>query len=1088
MQINTPLQTYISEITQALKAGNATEHTHRPALKKLIESLEKGITATNEPKWIDCGAPDFIITKRNIPLGYIETKKIGEPLDEWEKSDQLQRYRDGLPNLVLTDYLEFRWYVLGEHRLTASLVGAGFQPARSKGKLNLDPEGEKQVVEYLTNFLTHEVPTIMSPKDLAQRMASLAKLIRNSIQLTFKQEIDKGTLHDQFDGFHKVLLHNLTPDIFADMYAQTICYGLFAAKCNAQPGQPFTRKDAAYDLPKTNPFLRKMFDHIAGVDLDEHILWIVEDLIHLLNRANIDEILADFGKRTRREDPVVHFYETFLAAYDPKMRESRGVYYTPEPVVSYIVRSVDHILKTDFSLKDGLADSSKIKMKNPDGKSTKDIHKVLILDPATGTGTFLHGVVDHIYDHILAKGQKGAWKSYVSQDLLPRLFGFELLMAPYAVVHMKLGLQLAEMKYDFKSDERLRVYLTNTLEESESIGETTFGQWIADEANAARDVKNDVPVMVVIGNPPYSGQSANASQRIVLDPEGKKGKIRKEITWIGKLIKDYFQVDGHKLDEKNPKWLHDDYVKFIRFAQWRIEQTGHGILAFITNHGYLDNPTFPGMRQSLMNTFDDIYILDLHGNVDKKEKCPDGSKDENVFNNIGEGVAIGIFVKKPVGVGLKPTSTVKHAHLWGLRETKYRWLLQDDIKSTKWSVLKPQSYNYFFIPQDIRLLPEYQKGLKITDIMKTYSVGIATARDSLTIHWSKDDILKTIKDFASLPEEEARIKYNLGKDARDWKILFAQKDLKDSNLSKENVVPIYYRPFDIRYTYYTGHSRGFHCMPRPDVMHHILNRDNLVLITSRLTKGETFAHAQVTQIISEVICMSPKTSNNGFVFPLYLYPDTSKKDLFDEFSGKREPNLSKEFIKDFSQRLKMTFIPDEKGDRKKTFGPEDVFNYIFAILYSPTYRKRYTEFLKGGFPRLPLTSNQDLFRKLCDLGNELVELHLMEKQGDSITSYPISDEHLVENVRYTEPGQGAKKGRVWINKTQYFEGIPPEIWNFHIGGYQVCQKWLKDRKGRQLSSDDIKHYQEIVSALSETIRLMAEIDKVINSHGGFPIK
>ncbi len=1069
MLINTPLQTYISEITKALKEGNATEHTHRPALKKLIESLEKGITATNEPKWSECGAPDFIITKRDIPLGYMETKKIGESLDEWEDSEQLQRYRDGLPNLILTDYLEFRWYVLGEHRLTASLVGSGFKSDLKKSKLNLDPEGEKQVLELLTNFLTHEVPTIMSPKDLAQRMASLAKLIRNSIQLTFKQEIEKGTLHEQLDGFRKVLLHDLTPDQFADMYAQTICYGLFAAKCNAKPGELFTRKDAAYDLPKTNPFLRKMFDHIAGVDLDEHILWIVEDLIHLLNRAKIDEILADFGKRTRREDPVVHFYETFLSAYDPKMRESRGVYYTPEPVVSYIVRSVDHILKTDFGLKDGLADSSKIKMNNPDGKGTTDVHKVLILDPATGTGTFLHGVVDHIYDHLLAKGQKGAWKSYVSQDLLPRLFGFELLMAPYAVAHMKLGLQLAEMKYDFKEKERLRVYLTNTLEEAyELTGLPLFAQWLAEEANEASNIKKDVPVMVVLGNPPYSVSSQN------------KGD------WITNLIDDYKKdLNERKLN------LDDDFIKFFRFAQWRINETGYGILAFISNNTYLDGITHRRMRESLLETFDDIYILDLHGSSKKKEKCPDGSKDENVFD-IQQGVAIGIFVKKPVGVQRAGhlQKTIKHANLWGLREKKYILLDEDNVATTTWTKLNPTKKFYFFTPYNIDGQKEYESFKKISEFILVNSLGVETSRDHFAVGFNSKEILQRLSVLCSNKTDgEILQDYNLD-DKRDWKLSEARIAIKKDDIKDKKVVEYQYRPFDIRWIYYSSNLATW---PRHNVLDNLLQK-NLGLITVRNSRDKRTYMFFVSRFVTDKSIIS--SLDNATIFPLYLYSDTEKDDLYGKTgSGKRKPNLSLEFIKDFSQQLKMTFIPDGKGNLSRggsatrlTFGPEDVFNYMYAVFHSSTYRKRYAEFLKIDFPRLPLTSNPKLFRELCDLGNELVGLHLMEKQGTSITSYPIDGDHTIENVRYTELGQGAKKGRVWINKNQYFEGVTLEIWNFHIGGYQVCQKWLKDRKGRQLSYDDISHYQQIVSVLSETIRLMAEIDKVIDSHGGWPIK
>jgi predicted helicase len=996
-----------------------------------------------------------------------------------ERTDQMKRYRESLGNLILTDYLEFRWYVGGQYRLTVRLATV------ADGKIKPVKNAAESLQEIFSAFLTTSIPTVNSPKELAVRMAALARLIRDIIQTAFNEEDltddEPDPLHDQIDGFRKVLIHDLQPEQFADMYAQTICYGLFAARCNASSNERFTRQNAGFDLPKTNPFLRKMFDYIAGVNLDERIVWAVDDLAELLNHTDMEAILKDFGKHTRQEDPVVHFYESFLAAYDSKMREARGVYYTPEPVVSYIVRSIDHILKTDFQLQDGLADATKIKVAQTTSKKKIDVHKVQILDPATGTGTFLYGIIDHIYSDF--KDDKGMWSSYVSQHLLPRLFGFELLMAPYAVAHMKLGLQLKDSGYDFQSSERLRIYLTNTLEEAHAMaGLPLFTQWIAEEANAASDIKKDAPVMVVLGNPPYSGHSANTGEWI-------SGLLRGSDTQTGQKTGNYFEVDGQPLGERNPKWLNDDYVKFIRFAQWRIEQTGYGILAFISNNGYLDNPTFRGMRQSLMQTFDDIYILDLHGSSKKKERCPDGSEDKNVFD-IQQGVAIGIFIKRTSSKN--SLATVWHADLWGRRIEKYKSLLEEDITSTPWSNIEPNRPFYLFIPMNQDNLPEYNKGWKVTDVFINHNVGIITKRDNLTIHWDEDAVWKTVSKFLDCSVDDARNIFRLPDDVRDWKIEWAQKDLRDSGISRDKIKPIYYRPFDVRYTFYTGKSRGFIGWPFEKIMKHMMAGDNRALITSRLTKGEHFAHTQVTRYISEVICMSSKTSNNGYIFPLYLYPfDSPKHTLFDDDKttdapGGRKPNLSPKFIDDFAARLRMLFISDGKGDRKKTFGPEDIFNYIYAVFHSPTYRSRYTEFLKMDFPRLPLTSNPELFRKLCTLGNELVDLHLMEKSGKRITGYPVTGDSIVETVHYTEP-QGDTNGRVWINTTQYFEGVPKEVWEFQVGGYQVCNKWLKDRKGRQLTYDDLTHYQQIVSALAETIVYMQNIDAIINASGGWPI-
>lgn len=1070
----TAISNYLKKIEKAYAAGNATEHTHRPALKACIESMASGITATNEPRRVQCGAPDFIITRGQSPLGYVECKDIGKSLTEEERSEQLKRYRESLGNLILTDYLEFRWYVGGQYRLSVKLATA------ADGKIKPVKNAAQDLQELFETFLTTDIPTVNSPKELAQRMAALARLIRNIIQKAFNEEDltddEPDPLHDQIEGFRKVLIHDLAPEQFADMYAQTICYGLFAARCNMTSGERFTRQNAGYALPKTNPFLRKMFDHIAGVNLDERIVWAVDDLAELLQHTDMEAILKDFGKRTRQEDPVVHFYESFLAAYDPKMREARGVYYTPEPVVSYIVRSLDHILKTDFKLKDGLADATKIKMTQPKGKKAIDVHKVQILDPATGTGTFLYGVIDHIYNGF--KDDKGMWSSYVSQHLLPRLFGFELLMAPYAVAHMKLGLQLKDSGYDFKSSERLGIYLTNTLEEAHAMtGLPLFTQWIAEEANAASDIKKDAPVMVVLGNPPYSGHSANTGQWI-------SGLLRGLDTQTGQKTGNYFEVDGKPLGEKNPKWLNDDYVKFIRFAQWRIEQTGYGILAFISNHGYLDNPTFRGMRQSLMQTFDDIYILDLHGNSKKKERCPDGSEDKNVFD-IQQGVAIGIFIKRTSSK--KDLATVRHADLYGKRASKYVHLYETSTASTKWHKLEPTKPYYLYVPQDQTMRAEYEQCWKVTDILPVNSVGIVTARDTLTIHFNKEDVWTTVNDFAQLPSENAREKYNLGKDAQDWQVELAQKDLLNSGLKQEGLTTIFYRPFDIRHTYYTGTSKGFHCRPRSEVMCHMLNGNNRAIHLCRQISLQNWAHTLVTNLITDDCYVSNKTSERGYILPLYLNPsDSPNANLLNDTFINRKPNLSPKFLEDFAAKLKMKFVPDGKGDRKKTFGPEDIFSYMYAVFHSPAYRSRYAEFLKMDFPRLPLTSQPELFHNLCALGDELVLLHLMEKHGKKMTGYPIAGDNTVENVRYVEP-QCEAGGRVWINATQYFDNVPKDVWEFHVGGYQVCAKWLKDRKGRKLTYDDLSHYQQIVSALAETIRLMKDIDAAITTSGGWPI-
>ena len=1031
-----PLQGYMHTIEKELTAGNATEHTHRPALKTLVEGLSKGVIATNEPQRTECGAPDFLVTKGAFQVGYIEAKDVGKSLDEAEKSEQLKRYRDSLPNLILTDYLEFRWYVDGDLRCPSARLGT----LTKDGKIKRNNAGVQAVAELLNEFLAHKAEAVGTPKELAKRMARLAHRLRDLVTSAFQKKLNLPSLGNLYKAFCDTLVPDLTAEQFADMYAQTIAYGLFAARCNSPNGTKFTRQYARDMVPKTNPLLRNIFDHIAGAGLPEIIAPEVDDVAQLLAQADMASVLKDFGKRTAKEDPVVHFYETFLAEYDPKVREMRGVYYTPEPVVSYIVRSIDHLLKTRFNKLQGLADE-----------------ETLILDPAVGTATFLYLVMNEIYESMLSQKQKGMWNDYVADKLLPRIFGFELLMAPYAVAHLKLGLLLQETGYQFKSDQRLGIYLTNTLEEAIKHSEVLFAQWISEEANAAAQIKKEKPIMVVLGNPPYSGHSAN------------KGP------WARQLVEKYKTVDGKPLGEKNPKWLQDDYVKFLAFGQWRIELSGQGILGFITNHAYLDNPTFRGMRQSLMNSFTDIYVLNLHGNVKKKEVAPDGGKDENVFD-IQQGVAISLFVKEAGKVG---TGKVHYSELWGLRDGKYRSLLETDIATTLWAKLKPSSPFYLFVPVQRNLLSEYEKSWKVTDIFPINSVGIVTARDELTIRWSKEEVEAVIHNFASLPPEEARDKYQLGNDVRDWKVALAQKDLKDTGLKTDMIVPILYRPFDIRYTYYTGHSRGFHCMPRPEVMRHMLAGKNLGLITVRQVAEGVFDHAFVSpSIVESRITLSNK--GIGFLFPLYLYPAEGEM----QFKEGRRPNLSPEFIKAVSEKLGLKFIDDGKGDLEQTFGPEDIFNYAYAVLHSPTYRSRYAEFLRIDFPRLPLTSNKPLFKKLAEKGAELVSLHLLEapslEQMRTQIKFDVSGSNAVDKVTYDETG-----GRVYINKQQYFEGVAPEVWEFHIGGYQVCQKWLKDRKGRTLTYDERVHYQKIIIAIKETIRLMAEIDQLIP---GWPIE
>jgi len=1138
-----PLSEYLSKIRDSLAAGDATEHTHRPAVADLLQSLEPGVQTINEPKHrTDCGAPDIRVRKGELTTGYIECKDIGLSLDEAERTEQLRRYLKHLPNLVLTDYLEFRWYVDGKARRMARL--GRLSP---EGKLSRDKAGAESARELLLSFLAHTPEPIAKPKDLAERMARLTHAIRDIIVEAFDRGAASATLGELHQAFEKTLVPELKVADFADMFAQTLAYGLFAARCNHKGPEPFKRLGAAAEIPKTNPFLRQLFDTMTGLPLnDEPFVGFVDDLVEVLAHADMGAILRDFGKRTRKEDPIVHFYETFLAAYDPKMRKVRGVYYTPEPVISYIVRSVDHLLKTRFGLPDGLADRATVEYEWQEGAVTQPrtlkgrAPRVLILDPACGTGGFLYAIVDHIREEFRGRGDAGMWSGYVKQHLLPRLFGFELLMAPYAVAHLKLGMQLAaqdlpeaqrgEWAYDFSSDERLGIYLTNTLERAERQIQALWGplRIITEEANAAAEIKRQRPIMVVLGNPPYAGHSANRSWEILKEPKRETRIIRgrprtflvKAVpTFIGALLRDYYQVDGQPLGERNPKWLQDDYVKFIRFGQWRIEQTGAGILAFITNHGYLDNPTFRGMRQQLMETFTDIYILDLHGNTKKKERCPDGSKDENVFD-IQQGVAIGIFVKER---GKRGPATVHHADVWGLRTaagqggSKYAWLSQQELASTDWTASVPRPPFYLLKPSQGDRLGEYQQGHSVVDILPVHASTVTTARNDFAVAFDPAVLAQRVKDLRnpSADDEALRVRYRL-RDVSYWTLRRAREQLSSLTDISAHIRPYCYRPFDFRWVFYHD---AICERPRLEVMMHMLN-PNVALLTHRPQSPGDFTFAYCTTLIGDQCVAANKTvgGGNSFQFPLYVYPpDQGNHVGHDSLRLSRQPNLSQEFVNRLADGMGVAFVPDGRGDLEKTFGPEDVFHYIYAVLHSPTYRQRYAEFLKTDFPRVPLTSNLDLFRALVAKGADLVALHIMEDDYPAAswtlaghpsplaslpTRFPVPGDNLVDKgyPRYFPPGHNLAgeaeplaAGRVYINaeelktgkRGQYFEGVPPEVWGFHVGGYQVCEKWLKDRRGRRLSYDDLTHYQRIVVALRETIRLMAEIDEAIP---GWPLE
>ncbi len=1096
------LRAYRDALNAQLATRQAGERSHYSALQALLQALCPQVTAQCEPHGEEVGIPDYKVTLGGAPVGYAECKDLGVPLDDVVDTAQLQRYLR-YPSLLLTDFLEFRWYVDGELREQATLGALG-----SDRRVHLTAAGEEQTECLLRRFLEFRVQFPATAADLAARLARFAQELHDEALGSFTDP--DPPLEPLRQAFEQTLLPDLAREQFADMYAQTLAYGLFSAcfelRRERGPHRRFTREDAFSHLPPTNPFLRDLFYHIMGPRMPSRVRWVVDEIVDTLERTEIGEIAADFAHREGREDPVVHFYESFLREYDPKKRQIRGVYYTPEPVVSYIVRSIDWLLREKFDRPLGLADP-----------------EVYILDPACGTGTFLFEVIKTIHRTEVAAGREGGWNSYVRENLLKRLFGFELLMAPYTIAHMKLAIQLHDLGYDFSGDERLGIYLTNTLEEARDLAAQLPGlEELVEETKAADRVKQKEKIMVVLGNPPYSGHSANASWREVTDPVTRK--TRREPTWIGTLIDDYKYVDGQPLRERNSKWLQDDYVKFLRFAQWRIEQTGHGIVGMITNHGYLDNPTFRGMRQSLMQTFDQMWVLDLHGNSKKKEIAPDGSKDENVFD-IQQGVAIGVFAR---GKGQSANTEVRHAELWGTRQSKNDLLGASDERAGGWSSLSPRSGDYQFKPVDFPLKDEYDKGWRTREAFTLSGVGMTTARDEMVIDLDEQALLRRVAVFRDSPASDAEVCSALDiSEKKGWDVHRARLSLRQEADLCSFVAPILYRPFDRRLIFY--HDSLVWRTVR-QVMRH-MQRPNLGLVSARTNKSSCMDHFFVSDRMMETKC--GESTVQSYLFPLYLYPsDDAKKTGRDEFMDSpwppgqegRRPNLSPAFVADLEQRLGLSFIPDGQGDLSQpaaspsaslpplpqgeggqggeapqgTFGPEDVFYYAYAVFHSPTYRERYAEFLKIDFPRLPLTSDRELFAALVGLGKRLVDLHLLRADGEvgSAPGFPITGDNVVERMRYLEavPGEpppqpppggasaaptGASGGRVYINKTQYFEGVEPEVWNFHIGGYQVCQKWLKDRKRRALSWEDICHYQDIVLALRETREIMRRIDEAI---------
>lgn len=1040
------LTEYLENLQNTFNKGDAREESYYGHLKDLLLSFAEMAEirkpdVTILPKRTEAGNPDFRVWDGNNHItGYIEAKDPSvTSLNNIEDSEQILRYRATFPNVILTNFYEFRLYRNGE-LIDKVIIG---RPVIARMLQTAPPvENETTFVELLHKFFSFSLPAIRTAKSLAIELAKRTRFLRDEIiSIEIAAEIEKGqkAILGFYEAFRTYLIGTLTEKQFADLYAQTITYGLFAARTRAK--EDFNRKLAFTYIPNTIGILRDVFQFISLGDSPKPLQIIVDDISEILQITDVKNILQSYLRDGRGKDPIIHFYETFLTFYNPGIRERRGVYYTPEPVVGYIIHSLHKLLKTEFDLTDGLAGED-----------------VTLLDPAAGTLTFPAEAIKTAVTEFTRKYGEGGKNRFIKKQILPNFYAFELMMAPYAIGHLKMSFLLEELGYRLGDDERFKLYLTNTLEMEELAQISIPGlSSLSEESHLAGKVKKAQPILIILGNPPYSGSSANINE------------------WTERLLKEdidgaqsYYKIDGKPLGEKNAKWLQDDYVKFLRFAQWKIEKTGFGIVGMITNHSYLDNPTFRGMRQSLMRTFNEIFILDLHGNSLKKETTPDGGKDENVFD-IRPGVAIALFIKRKEKKGCK----VYQKDLFGLRDKKYKWLSDNIITKKDYLQIEPRTPYYFFIRRTTQDIQYYLNWKKVSEIFPLHSVGIVTSRDDFVVHFDRKSLANKILQFRNLntPDEIIANTFNL-KDKKNWSLSKTRASLaKDSNW-KNYFQDILYRPFDIRNIYFYEELIE---RSRKNIMRHMLEGKNLALTWTRPQSPQYQFSVLISNTIIDQCVIGNKSAGAGisYLAPLYLYPENIK-------------NNPKSGV-----TLMMVFEPQTKYVAKKpnidpmiyeklarTFGkkptPEEILYYIYGIFYSNIYRTKYAEFLKIDFPRVPFTVSYDVFKKMAKTGKQIADLHLLKSKAldNPLAKYHGSgDNDSIEKISYDE-----KENRAYINKDKFFAGISPELWNYHIGGYQVLHKFLKDRKGQIM--EDSRHYCRMVTAIAKTIEWQKKADKI----------
>ncbi|MGD9816434.1 MAG: type ISP restriction/modification enzyme [Hyphomonadaceae bacterium] len=1050
MAFDEAFQAYLKALRETPLAEK-TEHTDRDALKAVLRVVADASSAAthiqHEPKRAqDKGAPDFKVSRQAAIIGYVEVKQVDANLAQVLKSDQINRYVDLNPNILVTDYLRFIWIKDGKIKEAQSERLCEASAIESKQPLN--PERVAAVAQLLTGFFKAAPKGIKRASELAGTLAVRSRLLRDFLteELERQEKEDEGgKLLGLFKAFKEQVSHELTIKDFADAFAQTLAYGLFLAKLNVKTGVTLTLSNADEHVPGGFSLIRELVGFLKELDREEYrdIKWVVEEVLSIVNWLDVDAVREDLSFKKRRaysrgvrarseeewrlfsKDPFVYFYEDYLAKYDSKLRKSRGVYYTPPPIVNFIVRAINDILKDTFEIEQGLADRE----------------RVTVLDFACGTGTFLVEVLERIFDEI-GGPEDGRAPAYVREHILKNIYGFEYLIAPYTIAHLKLSQYLSELaataknpNIALKKDERFQVFLTNTLEPIEPQRNYLLPE-LTHETEAAQAVK-DKTILVITGNPPYAGHSKN------------KGK------WISQAVGAYRKVDGKTLPDKNPKWLQDDYVKFIRFAQMKMAEVDEGVVGVITNHSYLDNPTFRGMRQSLRDSFDQIWIVDLHGSLKPKEPTPDGVENDNVFD-IQKGVSILLCVKRPGA-----EKGIWFSEFWGTRQEKYQASADGRISTLTWRASECFSPYHLFRPMNWAGWDSYSGFWPLADslndaesrrqIFETGVLGFQSHRDHFAIAPTREEMTLRVRDMIdpALSDGALRQKYEIDSN-RDWKLEEAREALRSATQPEDKIIRCAYRLFDSPFCYF---GTEFMDYPRRELVDHVANRENVQLVASRQIGTADWRHAFVAVDPANDCLISDKTREANQVFPLWLHSD-----------GEKRENIAPEF---------RTFID---GLYSNHYTPEQILGYIYAILHAPTYRSRYAEFLRIDFPRIPFAESSADFEKLFALGAALVEAHLLRKMkprglGKYQGAKQGEDQDRVLEVRYAEAEQAA-----YINDVQRFAPIPPEVWTFHIGGYQVLDKYLKSRKTRLLSLDEIEHVAKVADVLAFTIEQMAAID------------